>query len=97
MTYFLFNKKFIIIKVYYYCRILCVSHTIVSAPGLNLRPVSLEPSGPEPAIFKKKKIFPKSDQWPNDGRKSLRLQCFSMAKIERILFSYLKSNFFSKH
>ncbi len=29
----------------------------------NLRPVSLEPSGPEPAILKKN--LPQNDQWPN--------------------------------
>ncbi len=40
----------------------CVWHSIGSAPGhdTNLRPVSLEPSGPEPAIFKK--YFP--EKWP---------------------------------
>ncbi len=42
---------------------LSVCPAIDSAPGhdRDIRPISLEPVGLRPA----KKIFPKSDQWPN--------------------------------
>ncbi len=38
------------------CVSVCMSDTIGSTPGsdINLRPVLLEPSGPEPTIFEKK-------------------------------------------
>jgi hypothetical protein len=39
-----------------------------------------------------KTIFRKSDQWPNYRRKRMYHQCFSMGKIQRNLFSCLKSN-----
>jgi hypothetical protein len=57
---------YIIIHVFCVCVCVCVWHSIGSTPGhhTNLRLVSLKLSGPEPAIFKKKRIL-KSDQWPN--------------------------------
>jgi hypothetical protein len=48
-------KKLDIKYLYYNTYSVCVWHSIGSAPGrdTNLRPVSLEPSGSEPAIFQK--------------------------------------------
>ncbi len=51
---------------------LSVCPAIDSAPGhdRDMRPISLEPVGPE--VCDGNKIFPKSDQWPNYRTNNIR-------------------------
>jgi hypothetical protein len=88
-------------NLYYNIRILCVCvcvwHSIGSAPrrDTNLRMVSLEPSGPEPAIFEKN--FP--EKWPVAklrGKEFTTSMLFYGKNIAYFVFIFEK-HFFSKY
>jgi hypothetical protein len=87
--------KNLLIYIYIYnTRILCVCvwHSIGSAPGrdTDLRPVSLEPAWPEPAILGKN--FP--EKWPvakSRGKKFTTVMLFYGKNLAHFLFHIWKA------